>query len=74
MCAGVGPLSGREHSPNPSSLLLQQTVLVHYDPKQVPSDVLVLAELILLVEHLLDTAPVMAQEVRTWTRRDPLLS
>ena len=40
---------------------------------EAPSEVPVPAELVLLVEHLLD-APVKAQEIRTWTRRDPLLS
>ena len=40
---------------------------------EAPSEVPVPAELVLLIEHLLD-APVKAQEIRTWTRRDPLLS
>ena len=40
---------------------------------EAPSEVPVPAELVLLVEHVLD-APVKAQEIRTRTRRDPLLS
>ena len=38
-----------------------------------PMDTPVPAELVLLVEHLLD-APVKAYEIRQWTKRDPLLS
>ena len=38
-----------------------------------PSDVPTPAELILLMEHL-DDSPVTAQHVRTWTRKDPVLS
>ena len=40
---------------------------------EAPSEVPVPPEFVLLVEHLLD-APVKAHEIRTWTRRDPLLS
>ena len=38
-----------------------------------PSDVPTPAELVLLMEHL-DDSPVTAQHVRTWTRKDPVLS
>ena len=40
---------------------------------ETPSEPPVPAEVVLLVEHLLD-APVKTQEIRTWTRRDPQLS
>ena len=38
-----------------------------------PSEVPTPAELVLLMEHL-DGSPVTAQHVRTWTRKDPVLS
>ena len=57
----------------PTAVHSNADVLSRLPLPEAPSDVPVPAELVLLVEHLLD-APVKAQEIRTWTRRDPLLS